>query len=280
MDESLEILKNQITNQSPQIRSFVADNFWTSKCKEIAVKYGFTESMTTSLINEVMFVILGFESAEDFSKNIIRNVGINTKIAAYVSDRIDTEIFSKVRDFLPQKVFWYETMSSPTQLKPRIEQQFYSPKISVGNLGGPEKISDGNLTGTQASSKEKTLGRVDEVFSQNMKHEARSMNQGVMPQKTSGPPPNLPTSTHQNFASQNLGGQASNLTRTTFAQQNLNGQAPKVPEEYHQELGSGNMEHKTLNIEEKSELQKKLESNPNVMKSGYSGVDPYREPTD
>ncbi len=104
MDQTDQILKQQVANAPKQIRSYLREDLWTKVVSEIGLKNNLTPEQKTNLENEVLFVLISLEFKGDFQKNIQENVKIPELLARDIAKEVYEKIFKQVESFLPTGV--------------------------------------------------------------------------------------------------------------------------------------------------------------------------------
>lgn len=137
MDE-IKILQEQITSAPREIRTFLAQGEWANVTQKISERNKFSPDQKTALDNEVIFILVGMDSRENFKENIRTTTGVQEFLAREIEYEIDENIFKKVKSFLPT-----ETEAQPareiSQNKPVIpeiptQQKVFEPKIETPSI--------------------------------------------------------------------------------------------------------------------------------------------------
>jgi hypothetical protein len=118
MSETNEILKKQIATAPKEIRAFLVKGSWLNVSREIAKKNNFSEDQTTSIEDEVLFVLIGLELKKDFKENIKRELYIPDILVRDMVDEIEERVFKEVNDFLPTEVEGETSITNPIPQKP------------------------------------------------------------------------------------------------------------------------------------------------------------------
>ncbi len=129
MDE-IQILQDQLRSVPKEIRAFLARDEWSNIVQKISQRNNFSAEQKTALENEVIFVLVGMDSRENFKENIRNTTGIQEFLAREIEYEIDENIFKKVESFLST-----ETEAEPVQKisenKPVIPEILTQQKVTA-----------------------------------------------------------------------------------------------------------------------------------------------------
>ncbi|PIT96781.1 hypothetical protein COT82_01265 [Candidatus Campbellbacteria bacterium CG10_big_fil_rev_8_21_14_0_10_35_52] len=100
MDETQEIIKEQLKKLPEDVRKAIASVDLRDKIKRISEKHHLHIDQGGELENETVLVMLGLESAYDYRMNLKRGLQISDSRAQAIAFDIDKEIFMNIRESL------------------------------------------------------------------------------------------------------------------------------------------------------------------------------------
>lgn len=168
MDESQEIIKEQLEKLPKSIRDAIASVDLGSKIKKIADKNMLHIDQAGNLENETLFVMLGLEPTVDYKENIRKELNISRDRAQSITADIDKEVFMQIRESLK-----------------KVQN---SPSDTIDKPQEKKEINHVNLE-TQPTKKESTIDMVKESEDIKQRVTKQQIAKSVVP-----PPSNLPTS--------------------------------------------------------------------------------------
>jgi hypothetical protein len=160
MDNSDQIIKEQIKNAPPEIKQLLKNDSWRVAIPNITQKANFSPEQVTSFENEVLFVLLGMDYKDNFEKNIQASVLITPSTAHAISEEVNQKIFNGVVEFLPQSGAdavgrINSLMGSPTGLK-GASNELLSPNLPTS----PAQNFSGSLGGQATALEEKIMPHI------------------------------------------------------------------------------------------------------------------------
>lgn len=102
--EENNLLKERIESAPEQIREYIRGNQWTSVVKEVCQKNNLSQDQLSSLENEVLFILLGFDVQKNFTKNVEQNLKIPSVLANDISREFQNRVFSQFKNLLPVEI--------------------------------------------------------------------------------------------------------------------------------------------------------------------------------
>lgn len=96
MDETTNILKNQIDRLPTKLREYLAEGSWSKEIDRITKSFGLQEYQTISIKNEVLFVIIGLEPYLDLQKNIVTETGMSPETILKIVLQISEQVLDKI----------------------------------------------------------------------------------------------------------------------------------------------------------------------------------------
>ena len=96
-------IEKYLSGLSKPVLDLLQDKTWGKRVDEIALKYSLTEEQSTVLTNLVLFVLIGVESPETFSKSLETELGISELLAEQILADLDTRVFQYAADFIEQR---------------------------------------------------------------------------------------------------------------------------------------------------------------------------------
>lgn len=99
-----QIIREQLKNSPAEIQDYIKNSPWPAITEDIGEQQSFSEAQTERLKNEVLFVLLGLDLAQNLPQNMENTLGLSRERALALSGEINTLIFTRVRDFLPTEI--------------------------------------------------------------------------------------------------------------------------------------------------------------------------------
>lgn len=101
MDQNLtKIIEEQFSTIPEQLQKMIASKNWQTKAQEIGVQYNLTEIERESLSEQILLVLLAFESRGDFLANLKKVIHIGEDKLSLIAQKIDNDVFIPVGDIL------------------------------------------------------------------------------------------------------------------------------------------------------------------------------------
>src|SRR3989344_75148 len=108
-DKSQEYVKNL-----PQVvQDFVYDGVWEERTAEIAKKYSLGPGQTDTLINNVLFVLIGLDTPDTFTNLMTSELGISKLLASQIIEELETRVFEYVLNTVESQKLKVESKSKP-----------------------------------------------------------------------------------------------------------------------------------------------------------------------
>lgn len=130
---------------------------WKSSIKEIALLNKMSFEQVQIIERETMFVLYGFEAAEDYISNMVREAQINEEVATTIATAVDEKIFKAIALQLepstPEKPPQTPPPASPSNLPQTIHNSL--PMIEEG-----EVVHDVAPATSEVRSMEKEVSKV------------------------------------------------------------------------------------------------------------------------
>ncbi len=102
--EENNLLKERIESAPQQIRDYLKGNHWTSVVKEVCQKNNFSQEQLSSLENETLFILIGFDVQKNFTKNVEQNLKVPPALANDISKEFQSRVSSQFKDLLPAEI--------------------------------------------------------------------------------------------------------------------------------------------------------------------------------
>lgn len=102
--EEDNLLKKRIEGAPEQIRDYLKGNHWTNVVKEVCQKNNFSQDQLSSLENETLFILIGFDVQKNFAKNVEENLNVPSVLANDIYKEFQSRIFSQFKDILPAEI--------------------------------------------------------------------------------------------------------------------------------------------------------------------------------
>ncbi len=96
MEESNQILKEQIEKLPKTLKKFVLDNKWTEELYKYLQKFKLDEWQNTIIENEVLLILMGMEDYTNLTKNISEQTELENETAEQVSEFVIKNILEPV----------------------------------------------------------------------------------------------------------------------------------------------------------------------------------------
>ena len=94
MDEQiLKSMPDYVQKLPLIVRDTIFDGEWKNRTEEIASKYSLTPDQTDTLVDKVLFVLIGVESGDDFLEGIIAEINISRLLAEQIMNELTTRVF-------------------------------------------------------------------------------------------------------------------------------------------------------------------------------------------
>ena len=94
MDEqTLKTMPEYVQKLPKVVQDFVFDSVWEDRTKEITAKYSLNENQTDTLIDKVLFILIGLETPENFLESIISELGISRLLAEQIIEELEKRVF-------------------------------------------------------------------------------------------------------------------------------------------------------------------------------------------
>ena len=103
MDQQ-QIIDEQIATLPIELKQFLSTSTWLETTRGVASQHHLSSEQSQTLEDEVLLVLLGLDLKENFSRNIQENGKISSLDAFPIAEEINTQIFSKIADFLPTEL--------------------------------------------------------------------------------------------------------------------------------------------------------------------------------
>ena len=121
MDEqTLKTMPEYVQKLPKSVQDFVFDGMWEDRTKEITSKYSLNESQTDTLIDKVLFILIGLETPENFLESIISELEISRLMAEQIIEELEKRVFEYAINQIGPKI-----------KNNREENKTSKPKISV-----------------------------------------------------------------------------------------------------------------------------------------------------
>jgi hypothetical protein len=154
MDESKQIIKEQLKRIPENLRKCVSGSSWSDSVSRIAKQFNVPQDKTIDLENEVFFVLLCLEPPKDFVENIKKEIGLDENTARKIADSINGSVFSPVmRDI---KSVWGKIPNEiPQTPEPQIKSydSFEQTILRQAQAMKPAQVAAPNNIPTGISSK-------------------------------------------------------------------------------------------------------------------------------
>jgi hypothetical protein len=101
MDESTNIIKEQVSFLPPELKKYLAEGIWKDKVKAIGAEFALNEEQTSTLQFETMMVLIGLEDSANLSQNMQANLQIPLDIAEKLAINLKEKVLMEIQQFLP-----------------------------------------------------------------------------------------------------------------------------------------------------------------------------------
>ena len=92
-EETLKDMPEYLKTLPKSIQDVVFDGVWEDRADEIAKKYSLNEAQTDSLINNVLFILIGLENPDNFLDTIITELNISRLLAEQITEDLEVRVF-------------------------------------------------------------------------------------------------------------------------------------------------------------------------------------------
>jgi len=184
MDETQEIIKEQLKKLPEDVRKAFASVDLRAKIKKISEKHRLHIDQGGELENETVLVMLGLESANDYKINLKRGLQISNSRAQAIIFDIDKEIFVNIRESL-KKISQEDDMETEDGKQDPINHPSFEKESDSEN-----KFADISVDTTNSLNKEKNTEE-DKKAEESEEIKMEIARWQII--KPSVPPPNLPT---------------------------------------------------------------------------------------
>lgn len=103
MDETKNIIKDQLLKLPKDVRVFVVKSEWINKIKNISSKFNLEENSEVVLEYLVLNVMIGLSDPKNIAEDIIRKTGIDRNIAEWITESIEKDILEPYSELFPEE---------------------------------------------------------------------------------------------------------------------------------------------------------------------------------
>jgi hypothetical protein len=96
-EETQKIIKDRFQELPEVIQKIITESNWIDTIRTISQKHNLRIDQGAVLENEVFLVMLGFQTPEGFLNNIVKEGQIQIEVASDITDQIQRDIFSKIK---------------------------------------------------------------------------------------------------------------------------------------------------------------------------------------
>lgn len=198
MNEDNKIIDDQFKNLPPVLQRVINSIPWNSTVKEIASLNKLSNEQVPLIERETMFVLYGFVSHDDFTRNLIQEAGLDIILAEKIANEVNEKIFSEIAKKIEEN-----------QPEPKIEtkeealERLKATRMEKGgklNPSFPKTNSSSNLPMIEEGEVVHAVPHIEEVKAES----AAPVAPTIIPQplKASEIPPMVPAPTLQPQASE------------------------------------------------------------------------------
>ncbi|OGG47752.1 hypothetical protein A2761_02590 [Candidatus Kaiserbacteria bacterium RIFCSPHIGHO2_01_FULL_51_33] len=138
MDETQQLIKERLAQVPKEIKDAINAVDLRPRLQNIAKKYQLHVDQAGALENETLFVMLGLESPNDFTKTLTRELDIPPAQAQLITGSVNEEIFLPIREAL-RRMFEEDAKVDAEQELANAPEVF-APQTTVGALGRTKDI--------------------------------------------------------------------------------------------------------------------------------------------
>lgn len=120
---------------SKPVLDLVFDPAWKNRTEEIAKKYSLDPTQTDTLINNVLFVLIGTDKPEDFLKLMTSELGISRLLADQIIEDLEMRVF----DYAIKTIEKSEQKQEVRSKNLEVEKEIVTPKQNLVIENKPEK---------------------------------------------------------------------------------------------------------------------------------------------
>ncbi|MCX6701871.1 MAG: hypothetical protein NTX96_01590 [Candidatus Zambryskibacteria bacterium] len=92
-EETLKNMPEYMKGLPESVQDLVFDGVWEERTEEIAKKYSLGEPQTDSLINNVLFILIGLKDPDDFLETLILELGTSRLLAEQIIEDLEVRVF-------------------------------------------------------------------------------------------------------------------------------------------------------------------------------------------
>jgi hypothetical protein len=172
--DSQKIIEDRFKELPETIREVITESGWEKSIRSIVSKHNLRIDQGAVIEHETLLIMLGFETPEDYLNNLINEAEIDPKTAGLISQDVNEQIFSLIREKIIAKTEEVEAkelaQKPPTQEHERVailkEIEDQEEEVVVANdLLIPEKPA---TPSTQVNTTEQNKKIIEQDLSQKL----------------------------------------------------------------------------------------------------------------
>lgn len=91
-DEYIEI-PEYLKNFPKNVQDFILDGEWEIRTEEIGIKYSLDDGQVDSLVNEVLYVLIGLKDPDSFENSLESEVRISNLLSNQIKEELEKRVF-------------------------------------------------------------------------------------------------------------------------------------------------------------------------------------------
>lgn len=128
MNDTDKLIQDQFNSLPPAVKESISSVPWRERVRDIAKREGLDADKSEALETETLLILYGFQIADDYTQNIVGQVGLDEEAAERITKEVSDEILSDI-----EKQFeMIDAISRKDQVvAPKITQVPTTPRSSV-----------------------------------------------------------------------------------------------------------------------------------------------------
>jgi len=96
MNDNDKLIQNQFNSLPVDVKESISRIPWRERVRDIAKREGLDADKSLALETETMMILFGFQSADDYTKNILTQVEIDEETAERITKEVSDEILTDI----------------------------------------------------------------------------------------------------------------------------------------------------------------------------------------
>lgn len=147
MDDTKNIIKDQLLKLPENARDFVVKAEWTDTLKMSVSQFNLSDEREYLIEYQVLNVLIGLSPSEELAENIIRKTGIDKNIAEWITESIEKDILEPYSELFPE-----ETVTETIDAEKFAPNSYEQILINQAKAMRPVGVAPSNLPTTESRS--------------------------------------------------------------------------------------------------------------------------------